>query len=72
MRKALKTLVRDYGWIHLSLGLLGNAMFFMGSILFLRRFEALQTIGVWLFVLGSFLMLIGSLGRLLVELWETD
>lgn len=65
-----KTLVQDYGWIHLSIGLLGNGLFFVGSILFLPQLEQYQTLGVWLFIIGSFFMLIGSLGRLLVSLWS--
>lgn len=65
-----KTLVQDYGWIHLSIGLLGNGLFFMGSILFLPQLEQHQTLGVWLFIIGSFFMLIGSLGRVLVSLWS--
>tara|TARA_R110002012_G_scaffold116285_2_gene263887 strand:+ start:746 stop:874 length:129 start_codon:yes stop_codon:yes gene_type:complete len=29
-----------------------------------------QTVGVWIFIVGSFLMLIGTLGNLLVKLYE--
>ncbi|SDK11588.1 YrhK family protein [Microbulbifer yueqingensis] len=72
MRKLIKTIVEDYGWVHLSLGLLGNVGFFVGSILFLPQLEPYKVIGVWLFIVGSFLMLIGSLGRALVELLEDD
>lgn len=69
-RSALQVLVEDYGWIHLSLGWMGNAAFFIGSILFLPQFEAYKTIGVWLFIVGAFLMWIGSSGRVLVSLWD--
>lgn len=69
-RSALQVLVEDYGWIHLSLGWMGNAAFFFGSILFLPQFEAYKTIGVWLFIVGAFLMWIGSSGRVLVSLWD--
>lgn len=65
-------LVQDYGWIHLSLGWLGNAAFFIGSILFLPQFEAHKTIGVWLFIVGAFLMWVGSSGRVLVSIWDKD
>lgn len=68
-RSALQVLVEDYGWIHLSLGWMGNAAFFIGSILFLPQFEAYKTIGVWLFIVGAFLMWIGASGRVLVSLW---
>ena len=70
MRNFLQILVRDFGWIHHSIGLIGNIMFFIGSILFLPRFEPLKTIGVWLFIFGSFGMMIGAIGRLLVDIWE--
>ncbi len=70
MANPIKTLVRDYGWVHLSLGLVGNVAFFGGSILFLPAFEPWKTVGVWLFVFGSALMMVGALGQLLVKLYE--
>lgn len=66
----VKTIVQDFGWIHLSLGLAGNTAFFVGSILFLPAFEPLKTLGVWLFIAGSFGMMVGAVGRLLVDLFE--
>jgi hypothetical protein len=68
----VRALVQDYGWVHLGLGLIGNISFFIGSILFLPSLEPWKTLGVWLFILGAFLMMLGSLGRLLVDLWEED
>ncbi|MBZ6379344.1 hypothetical protein B5C34_08265 [Pacificimonas flava] len=68
MRNLLKTVVEDYGWIHTGLGLLGNVMFFVGSILFLPQFEQWKTTGIWLFIVGSFLMLVGALGEFVVNL----
>ncbi len=80
MRNPIKVLVQDYEWIHLSLGLTGNVLFFSGSVLFLPRLTGVQrpdwlamewqTLGVWFFVVGSFLMLVGALGRLLVSIWS--
>ncbi|MCU7556029.1 YrhK family protein [Alteromonas sp. ASW11-19] len=70
MNSALKLIVNEYGWIHISLGLFGNITFFVGSILFLPTFEEYKTLGVWLFIIGSFFMLIGSLGRLLVDITD--
>ncbi len=80
MANPIKTLVQDYGWIHLSLGLAGNPLFFVGSLMFMPAFKGVpqpswlvatwQTAGVWLFVVGSFLMLIGALGTLLVRLFH--
>ena len=48
MSNPIKTLVHEYGWIHLSLGLFGNLSFFVGSVLFLPAFDQWKTIGVWL------------------------
>lgn len=72
LRKFLKVLVHDYSWIHLSLGLVGNLTFLVGSVLFLPRFTAYQTLGVWLFIAGAALMSVGSIGRLLVDILEEE
>lgn len=58
-------MIHDFPWIHRVLGLIGNAAFFVGSILFF--FEALKFAGIWLFVVGSFFMLVGSAGEFLVR-----
>ena len=68
MARPLNLLVRDYQWVHLSLGLLGNTSFFVGSVLFL--FEQLKLAGVWLFIIGSAGMLIGSAGSAVVKLFS--
>ena len=65
MPRTLDQLVTDYDWVHTLLGLVGNVAFFVGSIFFL--FESLKTPGVWLFIIGSFGMLIGSVGRVVVD-----
>jgi hypothetical protein len=54
-----------YEWQFVLLGLLGNLLFFVGSVLFLR--EATQTHGVWLFITGSCLMLVSSSAASLAE-----
>lgn len=59
------TVLHKFPWVHLGLGILGNTAFFVGSIFFL--YESLKTEGIWLFVIGSFGMLVGSLGQLLVS-----
>ncbi|MEX0921574.1 MAG: YrhK family protein [Rhodovibrionaceae bacterium] len=64
---ALRAVVRDYAWIHIGIGLFGNLLFFVGSVFFL--WASWQTAGVWLFILGSFAMLLGSLGEALAR-WE--
>lgn len=64
----LQRLVSDYEWFHTGVGILGNLMFFVGSVLFL--FESAKTVGVWLFIVGSFGMLIGSVGEAVVKDYE--
>ena len=70
MANTLRLIVRDYGWIHLSLGLFGNVAFFVGSVMFLPSLESWRVVAVWLFIVGSFFMLIGSIGQLLVDIWK--
>ncbi|GAA5055415.1 hypothetical protein GCM10023208_19270 [Erythrobacter westpacificensis] len=64
----IHTIVADFGWIHRALGLIGNFAFLAGSVLFLPQFEQWKTIGVWLFIVGAALMLVGALGEFLVRL----
>lgn len=66
----LRKLVHNYEYVHISIGLLGNVQFFVGSVLFLERFSQYRQVGVWLFVIGSFMMLIGSLGAGLKATWR--
>jgi hypothetical protein len=61
----VQEIVRDYEWFHTMVGIVGNISFFAGSILFL--FEATKRAGLWLFVVGSFGMLLGSVGAALVR-----
>lgn len=66
----LRRISQDYPWIHLGIGILGNTAFFVGSVFFL--WEDWKRAGVWLFIIGSAGMLIGSLGRTLVDLAERE
>ncbi len=61
----ISALVRDYKWIHMGLGLVGNVAFVVGSVMFLS--ESLKQAGTWLFIIGSAGMLIGSIGDALIE-----
>jgi hypothetical protein len=80
MPNPIKTLVQDFGWIHTGIGLAGNILFFVGSVAFLPRLGKVhvpgaglvewQTVGVWLFIFGAAFMAIGSLGALLVKIYE--
>lgn len=72
MSNPLRTLVHEFGWIHTGVGLLGNLFFVLGSILFLPQFEPWKVVGVWLFIVGSFLMFVGAFGDLLVKWYDRD
>ncbi|MDS0294369.1 YrhK family protein [Halogeometricum luteum] len=67
---ALKTLFHDYEWVHLGLGLIGNVLFFVGSVFFL--YEPLKRLGIYAFIVGSFLMLVGSVGQAVVRYESND
>jgi len=62
----VREFIRNFQWIHIGLGLLGNFAFFIGSICFL--WETLKIVGIWLFIVGSLGMLIGSIGSAIVKL----
>lgn len=66
----IRTLVKKYEYIHTVVGIIGNLLFVAGSVLFYKAFEQYYTFAVSLFVLGSALMLIGSLGNGLRRLWQ--
>lgn len=66
----LETLVRDLPYIHQGIGLFGNAAFFVGSVLFFKAFDGWYTFAVWLFVLGSAGMLVGSIGGIVKSIYE--
>jgi hypothetical protein len=66
----MRTLVGEYGHIHTIVGITGNVLFVVGSVLFFKEFEHFYTFGVWMFVLGSFCMLIGTIGTALGRYYE--
>lgn len=59
-RFALGTFVFRFPVAHLGIGILGNALFLVGTVLFLTGD---QDVGVWLFLVGSIGMFLGSLGE---------
>lgn len=61
----LKRLAQDYSYVHTTLGLVGNTMFFVGSVFFLV--ESLKRVAIWLFILGSLGMLIDTVGSALLK-----
>ncbi|APE19108.1 hypothetical protein BOH72_12060 [Mycobacterium sp. WY10] len=58
--------LRAFPWAHLAVGLLGNTLFVIGSVLFF--WESVKTVAIWLFVIGSAGMLLGSVGELLIRI----
>lgn len=65
-RSRVRAFLADFPWVHLGIGLFGNTTFVVGSVLFLT--PSRQQAGIWLFILGSTGMLLGSLGDLLARL----
>lgn len=60
--RGIGRLISDFRWVHPGLGLIGNLSFFVGGVSFLYP-GLIEEVGVWLFIIGSFGMLIGSLGQ---------
>jgi hypothetical protein len=58
----IRTLVQDYEHIHTTIGITGNLLFVVGSVLFYKDFDQYYTLAVTMFVVGSTFMLIGSVG----------
>jgi hypothetical protein len=61
----LQVFVHDFPWIHMGIGLTGNTLFFVGSAFFL--IPPLETAALWMFAIGSFGVLLGSVGEILVR-----
>ncbi|ANB32995.1 YrhK family protein [Rhodovulum sulfidophilum] len=66
----LERTVRVYRHWHLSVAVAGNFLFLVGSVLFLPTFSSWETAGVWMFIVGSFLMLIGAFGEVAKAVYE--
>ncbi|MFR9795691.1 YrhK family protein [Streptomyces sp. MS06] len=58
-------LIQDFPFIHLVIGGVGNTTFLVGSVFFL--FPSLERVALWLFVIGSFGMLVGTIGEAFVR-----
>jgi hypothetical protein len=62
MRSAtVRTFVHDFPWFHRWIGLVGNALFVIGSVFFL--FDQLVIPGTWIFVGASAGLLTDSVGE---------
>jgi hypothetical protein len=68
----IRRLVTDYEYIHTGLGICGNVLFVVGSVLFFETFSQYHRLAVWCFVIGSTLMLIGAVGSALEKLWQAE
>lgn len=64
--RPLRKIVEDFGWIHTTVGLVGNLLFVVGSVLFL--WESTKQTGVWVFIAGSSFMFVGSAGDATIKL----
>lgn len=58
------TFVRDYEWIHIGIGILGNGLFVLGSLLFLAD---VRSAAIAVYIGASIGMLIGSVGSAIVS-----
>ena len=58
---AVRTFVHDFPWFHRWIGLVGNALFVIGSVFFL--FNQLVIPGTWIFVGASLGLLTDSVGE---------
>jgi Na+/phosphate symporter len=63
--EAHKNFFDKHEWWFVALGLIGNMMFFVGSICFL--FKPLETIAIGFFIAGSGLMLVSSSAESIAE-----
>lgn len=60
--RSIAAFVRNYPYLHQGIGLLGNALFVVGTVLFLTSD---QDVGRYFFLAGSSGMFVGSLGEIL-------
>jgi hypothetical protein len=61
----LANFVSDFPWFHRWMGLIGNALFVIGSVFFL--YQRLVMPGTWIFIGASLGMLIDSAGEKLLR-----
>ncbi|NYI41553.1 YrhK family protein [Demequina lutea] len=66
----IRTLVQDYEHIHTAIGIMGNLLFVVGSVLFYKAFDQYHMLAVSLFVVGSVFMSVGAIGSGLRRLFQ--
>ena len=70
LMRTIRPVLRNYQWIHIGLGLIGNVTFVVGSVLFL--WDSTKFVATLLFILGSTGMLLGSIGQAIVKDWSSS
>lgn len=58
--------LREFPWVHLVIGLFGNALFVVGSVFFF--WSSVMTLAIRVFVIGSSAMFLGAVGEFLVRI----
>ena len=56
-----KSFIREFPAVHLAIGVIGNVIFFVGSVLFV--WHSTEAVAIWLFIIGSFGMMLGAIGQ---------
>jgi hypothetical protein len=56
-----KIFIREFPAVHLAIGVIGNIIFFVGSVLFI--WHVTEVLAIWLFIIGSFGMMLGAIGQ---------
>ncbi|WAL68682.1 YrhK family protein [Amycolatopsis cynarae] len=57
----MRGFIREFPTVHLVIGVAGNVIFFVGSVLFLWSWA--EQSAIWLFIIGSFGMMLGAIGQ---------
>lgn len=63
LHKTLSACIKRYKWIQITVGIVGNLFWLVGSILFLQDIDSAG----WFFLIGTTGMLINSIGNLIAE-----
>ncbi len=67
--KVVRTFAQENFWVHTGIGIVGNSSFFVATILW--KVGSFMELAIWLFIIGSAGMLIGSIGTAFAR-WERD
>ncbi len=67
--KAVRAFAQENFWVHTIIGILGNASFFAGMVLW--KLDTAMDLAMWLFIVGTGGMLIDTIGSAFAR-WERD